>query len=405
MEKIVLFNKKEDCCGCGGCMNICPKKAISMQEDEYGFIYPIIDESLCIGCKLCKKVCSYQNERPEHSPLSAYAAVNNNEMQLLKSASGGVFSAIATQFLKENGVVFGATLTFENSEANPHHIYIESIEDLPKLQGSKYVQSSINNCYQEAKRFLQNGKKVLFSGTPCQIAGLYGYLGKEYDNLLTIEVICHGVPNLKIFNGYLRNLCKTLKASKIKNYIFRSKESGWGNNQKVIYEKHNKVISKLLPARLTLYGTLFYDGEIFRENCYKCRYAEKRRVADMTIGDYWGIEKEHPNLLSKGVIIEKNGVSCVLCNTSKGISVCENADNLFLYKSSYEKISNKNGQLKSPVEKGKNRDEILTIYKSGGYDALNKWFNKKYKSKLIIHRVYNLIPKSIRTQLKKRIGG
>lgn len=399
MSKIVLFSSKNDCCGCGACMNICPKQAIFMQEDEYGFLYPKINESLCIECKICQKVCFYQNKEPQNEPIKVYAAVNKDEKQLLKSASGGAFSAIATQFLKENGVVFGATLTFENEEANPHHVYIEVVEDLPKLQGSKYVQSSLNDCYKEAKEFLEKGRKVLFSGTPCQIASLYGYLGKDYENLLTIDVICHGVPSARFFNDFLKNEKDKNFASKVIDYSFRDKTKGWGMNTRIDFIENvsNKIISKYSPARLKSYNTFFLDSDIYRENCYSCKYARKLRVSDLTIGDYWGIEGEHPELKNSNVFNEKKGISCILVNSEKGLNYCKN---LYLILSTFDKVSKKNAQLKKPSNLSEKRNKILDMYKENNYSYVNNWFLKTYKKQIIIHRIFNKLPRNLRVKLK-----
>lgn len=402
MDKVILFNKKDECCGCGACLNICPKQAISMQQDEYGFLYPKINEILCIGCKLCKKVCYYQSKKPKNEPIKAYAAVNKNEKQLLKSASGGVFSAIATQILNEGGVVFGATLTFENGKANPHHIYIDSVEDLIKLQGSKYVQSSLNHCYKKAKFFLENEKKVLFSGTPCQIGGLYGYLAKDYDNLLTVDVICHGVPNTKIFNDFLQNERDKNSTMKVIGYSFRDKLKGWGMNTRIdfIKDNSNKFLIRYSPARLKSYNTFFLDGDIYRENCYSCKYAGKLRVSDLTIGDYWGIEKEHPELKNSNSFDEKKGISCILINTHKGLNFCKNIKNIYLFPSTFDKISKKNEQLKNPTKLSSKRNKILEMYKNNNYSYIDNWFYKVYRKQIIIHSIFNRIPRNLRLMLK-----
>ena len=399
---IVLFKDKKECCGCGACMNICPKKAITMEPDPSGFLYPLIHEDLCIACEACKKVCAYQNDTKLNEPLAAYAAVNRNEEQLQLSASGGVFSAIATKVLKENGVVFGATLSFENGYAHSHHIAVETIEDLPKLQGSKYVQSSIGNTYKQAKDFLLSGRKVLFSGTPCQIAGLHRFLGKDYEDLLTVDVICHGVPNEVFFNGYLQEEKKKRNAKMVTGYAFRDKVKGWGMNSRLDFlNKDNTSKSIYVPARLSSYYTLFLDGDTYRENCYSCKYAKKKRPSDLTIGDYWGIQAEHPELFGKNGFDERKGISCILANSEKGIVIFKEIKDLIqLYESSYEKISNKNGQLKVPSKKGKARAEILKIYESGGYPVVEKWFQEKYRKQIVIHTIYNKIPRGLRLSLK-----
>lgn len=400
--EIVLFDNKVNCCACGACMNICPKGAITMIEDEYGFLYPEINKELCIKCGVCKKVCAYQNISPTKRPLKAFAAVNKNKEQLMKSASGGVFSALATNVLNKGGVAFGATLTFEDGHAIPKHIAIDHVEQLPLLQGSKYVQSSIGDTYKQAKMYLQEGRLVLFSGTPCQIGGLYGYLGKDYENLITIDVICHGVPNAKMFDDYLQNERIKRKAQLVIGYSFRDKKKGWGMNGRLDLQfADKKVKSFYIPARLASYNTLFLDGDTYRENCYSCKYAGALRPADLTIGDYWGIEVEHPELLKKKQYEERYGISCILANTDKGIMVCEGINNQILAESTFEKVSNKNGQLKEPSRKSIKRDYVLDLYTQNGYRNLDMWFQNSYRRQIMVHSVYNVLPRTIRTKIKR----
>lgn len=401
---IILFENKKLCCGCGACANVCPKGAIAMKPDEWGYSYPVIDSSCCISCGVCKTVCSYQKGVSIHEPIRAYAAVNKVQDQLEKSASGGIFAAVATYFLEKGGVVFGAALDFEDGHPIAHLIEIDNISQLWRLQGSKYVQSAVEETYKQAKQNLEAGKKVLFSGTPCQIAGLYGYLKKEYSNLWTIDVICHGVPNLRFFDDYLSIEGKKRGGVPI-GYSFRDKKRGWGMNARLDLRcSSGKEKSAYIPARLTSYNTLFLDGEIYRENCYECPYACKERVSDMTIGDFWGIEREHPELLRKGEFDERRGISCMLVNTQRGIEMCGKlSDRINLSKSSFEKIATKNGQLSYPSVQSDCRKLIMEIYEKAGYDGVEKWFYKKYKKQIAIHRVYNVLPRKLRVALKNAI--
>lgn len=401
---IVLFENKKSCCGCGACANICPKAAITMKPDEWGYSYPVVDLNRCVLCGACKKVCSYQNGILLHEPIRAYAAVNKTKNQLKTSASGGVFAAVATYFLESGGVVFGAALDFEGGHPIAHLIGIDDVSQLWRLQGSKYVQSAVEQTYKQAKQNLDAGKNVLFSGTPCQIAGLYGYLKKEYDNLWTIDVICHGVPNIKFFDDYLSIEGKKRGGVPI-GYSFRDKKRGWGMNARLdLRYLLGKEKSIYIPARLTSYNTLFLDGDIYRENCYVCPYARKERVSDMTIGDFWGIEREHPELLKQGDFDEKKGISCVLANTKKGMVLCEKlSDRICLHESLFVKIAKKNGQLNHPSVHSERREMVMEIYEKSGYDGVEKWFHKKYKNQIIMHRIYNTIPRKLRASLKNAI--
>lgn len=219
MSSIVLFDDKKDCCGCGACMNVCPKNAIRMAEDEVGFVYPEIDQNLCVGCGVCKKACGYQMQPLMQKSEAVYAAASNNDNLLRKSASGGAFAVLAENVLKKGGVVYGAALPLENGKLEPKHLRIDTVERLTELQGSKYVQSAIGDTYAQAKKDLLDGKSVLFSGTPCQIAGLKQYLKKDYENLLTVDIICHGVPMQTIFPELYGRL---------------REETGW-NNHRVLF--------------------------------------------------------------------------------------------------------------------------------------------------------------------------
>lgn len=407
MEDVILFKNKVNCCGCGACANICPQRAIKIKEDECGFLYPVIDKKKCVGCKLCKKVCAYQNKTPQNEPIKVFAAVNKNESQLMNSASGGVFSAIAKQILADDGIVFGATLDFEKGHAVPHHVFVEKESELYRLQGSKYVQSAIGDMYILAKQFLDEGRKVLFSGTPCQVAGLYSFLNKEYQNLVTIDLICHGVPNAKFFDDYIQMETRKRKGKKVVGYSFRDKKKGWGMNERInIIDINGKLKNIYVRARANSYNTLFLDGEIYRENCYECKYATRLRVGDLTIGDYWGIEHEHPELLGKYGYEEKKGISCILANSNKGLAICkESSDLLQMNESTFSKVSNRNGQLKQPSEKKESREKILQLYSEYGYEKVEGWFRKKYMKQIIAHSIYNKIPRKVGIKLKKILKG
>lgn len=377
-KEIRLYSNKEECSGCGACLNICGHNAITMEEDEMGFLYPKIDTEKCIGCEMCKRVCNYQNgQLPEKTEL-AYIAVAKANNTLKNSASGGVFGAIAKEILKNDGVVYGCSLEQEQSGLHVKHIRVNDIDSLVKLQGSKYVQSSIGTIYKDVKEDLKNNRLVLFSGTPCQIDGLKGFLGRErFPNLLTIDLVCHGVPNEKMFCDYLKMFEKKLRG-KIVNFSFRDKNEGWGYKGFVEYiDKRGKVKKRKVPVSLSSYYKLFLDSEICRENCYQCKYAGLQRVGDITIGDFWGIEEEHPEVLSQngGKINIEKGVSCILVNTDKGAKMIEKFGNgLLKIQSSSKKVARYNRQLNYPSKPSSNRKKIFDLYKENGYEAVQKWY-------------------------------
>ena len=404
-KPVVLFESKEKCCACGACVNVCPKQAIQMVEDGYGFLYPQIDDDLCVGCGACKTVCAYQNTEESNTPVTSYAAVNKDVSQKLLSASGGLFAACATKVLKEGGVVFGCALDNIDDKLIPHHVEINSLSELTRLQGSKYVQSATERTFSRVKELLNTGVRVLYSGTPCQIAGLKSYLRKDYDNLILIDLICHGVPSTKFFNDFLDLEKEKRGYQKITGYSFRDKKKGWGMNCRIdAIDKSGKQISYYTPARLASYNTLFLDGLTYRKNCYTCKYAGKHRPGDITIGDYWGIVNEHPELIGKDGFEEKDGISCLISNTAKGQSFCEEAGlDINMQVSTYEKIAKMNKQLNHPSELSPKRDKIMDIYREDGYIGVSNLYKEKYRKQRIVHFIYNKIPRCMRTKLKSII--
>ena len=392
---MILFPNITDCCNCNGCTQICPKQAIFTHTDENGFIYPKIDSAKCIECGLCQKVCAYQHIDERNEPLQTYAAISNNTFQKLKSASGGIFAAFATDVLSTGGIVYGAAMIRKNNRFEIRHLGIESIEDLPLLQGSKYVQSSIGQCYKEIKSHLDNGREVLFSGVPCQCAGLKGFLrNKEYPKLTIIDIICHGVPSQDLFNDYINYTFRNLKD--IENYKFRDKTKGWGLSACIQYDGSK---TKSFPAGTDSYYSLFLDQQTYRLNCYSCKYANKHRPGDLTIGDYWGIEKQHPELLNK-LDIQK-GVSCIIVNSSKGQEALNRLQGeIEIYTSSYEKVALRNTQLIKPSKMGRFRETIFHIYRKEGYKGLSKFYRKRYLRQRMIHFLLGIMPYSVKGWLR-----
>ena len=408
MSKIVLFENKEDCCGCEACVNACPKQAIQMQEDEYGFRYPVIDEEHCVECGKCQTVCAYKTVEETNAPLDTYVACTLNT-DIMKSASGGIFASLATSFLEQGGVVYGVSMECMEGQPVPVHICVEKPEDIIKLQGSKYVQSLVGDCYGRIKRQLGEGKKVLFSGTPCQVAGLKEFLGRPKDeNLLLVDIICHGVPSVQFFQSYIRELSKKIKGT-ITDFKFRDKATGWGLVGKAEYvtEKGKKKY-KTIYARESSYYQFFLKGDIYRENCYKCKYASAHRPGDITLGDYWGIEKEHPEYLTAngGCYDETKGVSCVIVNTAKGKNYMDSLPDTMLRKeSTYEKAAKQNGQLRHPTQQSPRRELLLKMYANDGYKAVDAWFVKKNRMKLAIAFVVDRMPVSLKKKMRRMLKG
>lgn len=300
MENLYLkYGNKKDCNGCGACVYICPVNAISMIEDEEGFLYPKIDENKCIHCDKCKKYCSNFND--SKSKNITYRGINKSKEDLYISSSGGIFLAFAKKIIEEKGVVFGVKYD-ENLDVI--HDYAENIEEVKKFCGSKYVRSDLKDSYKKAKEFLEEGRKVLFTGSSCQIQGLNIFLKKKYDNLITMDIICHANPSPKVFKMYIAELEKT-KNKKVVNVIFRKKSEGWRNQNPIIeYEDGQTEKEKTFISA-------FLKEIINRPSCHECKFASSQRVSDITIGDFWGVEKIEPNL------DEKLGVSIFIINTDK----------------------------------------------------------------------------------------
>lgn len=404
-EKVDLFKNKDLCCGCATCAQICPRKAIEMREDEEGAIYPHIDMDKCVSCHLCEQVCTYQREKEKNYPLQAFAAALKNDEQIKASSSGGAFAALALETLRQGGVVAGCAMVNQNDSLEPEHILIEDITDLPKLQGSKYVKSDTSKIFKKVKEQLTKGRQVLFCGTPCQVDALRGFLQKkEYKNLITVDLICHGVPSTKLFKDYIE--MKRDKNKTIKSFEFRDKNDGWGNfNYCMAVEKNGKkpVVQENRPSSRSSYYWSFLNGVIYRDNCYTCPYASLERVSDITLGDWWGIEKEYPELLQKngGRFEEKRGISCILVNTEKGKQCLLNCkEELIIHETEISRVAKYNKQLGTPSKASKYRNEVMELYKNHGYKAVEKWYRKKLGAKWYLYQVWDRLPKSVTSKLK-----
>lgn len=404
MKNINVFEEKKDCCGCGACMNICPKKAITMQEDEYGFIYPFINQDICIQCGLCKEVCGYQNSEFVGEPETTYVAQTLSS-DIKRSASGGVFVHIARNVLHAGGIVYGASMEYIDDQLVPMHIAVETLEELFKLQGSKYVQSSIGSIYTDVKEKLSSGRLVLFSGTPCQIDGLRHFLRKSYDNLYCIDIICHGVPSAKLFQDYIITLEKKYK-DKIIDFKFRDKISGWGLTANAYTANAG---NKIIPCYASSYYDMFLKSYTYRINCYSCKYANIHRVGDITIGDYWGVETEHAETLkvNGGTIDERLGVSCILINNDQGDKLVEKyGKELFLKQSQYEKAAKHNNQLNQPsIFDEQTRQKLLDAYQKGGYRAVEKQYKNILGWKQVLkNKLKEVLPPKVKSVIKKIIS-
>lgn len=309
---MINIKNKKDCCGCNACVQVCPTHCISTITDEEDFSYPVVDNTVCINCNLCEDVCPIINQNDSRTPLVCYAAKNPNEDIRMKSSSGGVFSMLAERVISNNGVVFGACF---NEKWDVIHSYAESIEGIAKFRGSKYVQSNMGNCYIKAKEFLNNGREVLFSGTPCQIAGLKRYLRKDYENLLTIDIICHGVPSPMVWHKYLSEI--NPEALHLHEISFRDKSAGWKT-----FSFHAKAIQggnivTLTKGRLfeDTYLKVFLKNICLRPSCHQCPTRSGKGNSDITIADFWGID------VVDSVFDDDKGISLILPYSAKGLEI------------------------------------------------------------------------------------
>ncbi len=306
---MIKILNKEKCSGCGACAQSCSLNCIQLKTDKEGFWYPSVDTNICVNCGRCEKVCPCLNESvsAKIGNTEVLGVKNNSDEVRFNSSSGGVFTALAKQIFNMNGIVFGVAMSADNKTA--HHIQINSIEEIHRLQGSKYIQSEVGNAYIETKNHLDNGKFVLFSGAPCQIKALNLFLGKEYDNLITAEVICHGVPSTLLWHKYV-NYIESTTGSIIEKVNFRSKKYGWKSFGTAYCDRNRKYVFKFHFE--DPFFRLFLKNICLRPSCYDCLAKDGKSGADISLGDFWGIEKVAPNF------DDNRGVSMVLIHTKKG---------------------------------------------------------------------------------------
>lgn len=298
---------KEICSGCSACANICPVNAISMRPDKEGFLYPEINFEKCIQCEKCRNICPVANKYKDTEQIpKVYSAVNNNEETRLNSSSGGLFTALAEKVIEDGGLVFGAGF---GEHLKVVHKMCGDKNGLSELRGSKYVQSEIGNAYHETKEQLESGKKVLFVGTPCQIGGLLAYLGKPYENLITIDFICHGVPSPKVWEKFV-SLKESKYASKAVSASFREKKDGWKPYYMSIKFENADEYSCVIPSDPYLRG--FVSDLYLRPSCSNCSFKLIHRQSDITLADFWGIEK------TESAFNDNKGVSLVMLHSEKG---------------------------------------------------------------------------------------
>lgn len=377
------YKNRDNCSGCGACVDICSKNAINMVVDSYGFEYPKIDSTRCVQCCLCQNCCP-EKESEQQIPVKQFAAINRNAKQRSFSSSGGIFPAIAETLIMQGWHVFGATLL--QGEFTVKHIEITSLDDLEKIQGSKYVKSDLTGIFKQIKKLLNLGEKVIFVGTPCQVSALKKYVKREYYTLLLIDLVCHGTPSSIWWKESLKLLGIQHNAV-VKDVKFRDNEQP----DKAHYGKITFSNGLEIPysrANSSFYD-LFLNSSILRESCFSCQFASVHRPGDITLGDFWNFGKEYDIdlLAEKDKVDLHHGISCVLVNNAKGMSMIESIGlGIWLKEVELRSIVDNNDQLQHPTSKGKNREVVLLLYKHFGYTAIDKYWLIKDRVKKLLRR-------------------
>lgn len=356
------------CTGCTACAAICPKDCIAMMADENGFLCPVIDADKCVACGLCERSCPVMTplEKAENEP-KAYAAYSKDESMRLESSSGGVFTEVAKAVLARGGAVFGAAY---NERFEVVHICVECEADLAKLRGAKYAQSDLRGVFTQMKQRLDEGTEVLFSGTPCQVGGLKAFLRKEYENLITVDFVCHSVPSPMAWREYVKYRAEQDNGGRLPEAVnLRAKETGWSRYQYSSRFEYTDGCAHVAKSGESLYMKLFVGNYINRESCADCQFKGYSRVSDLTIGDFWGIWDIAPEM------DDNKGTSVVLCQSDRGREMLDVlADRLVLKQVSLEEASYENGAMLNASPINPKREEALELIRSGRISECADWF-------------------------------
>lgn len=388
--QITLFRNPSECCGCGACADTCPKKAITMQSKGNG-VLPQIDETLCIRCGKCLSVCGLkQNVQISEFGKKAYIALGKDREQTKKSASGGAFAAIARKILDEGGVVYGAALDFPEGGISCHHVRIDGVRELPRIQNSKYVQSDTAGIFGQVKADLDSGLRVLFSGTSCQIASLLAFLGKKrYENLVTVDLICHGVPPIELLQDYIRYLEKEMHA-RVAAFSFRTKDRE--NSIHAPYVMSVGMVDEAgqqkdyyLPLRDSAYYRLFMACAGYRDNCYSCKYASINKPADITLGDYYIQESKSQAIHALGKS-KAEFYSCVIVHSKAGRTLLEMSE-LNMQEISLEDAVFDHEQLRKPANTSATGLHLMEIYRNWGFQRMQSYINSKNRMVDVIKKI------------------
>ena len=378
---MIRIEDKKQCTGCSACVNSCPKNCITMQRDKEGFLYPSINSELCIECGLCEKVCPVLHDKTkEVSRGTAYACLNTQEHVREKSSSGGVFTVLANYIIERGGVVFGAAF---DDDFQVVHKRVDKIEDLDCLRGSKYVQSKIGDTYQQAKKYLQENRLVLFTGTPCQIGGLYAYLGRDYENLYTQDLICHGAPSPMVWDKYVAYRTSMENDAKPRKIAFRAKNEGWKRYSVSFVFDNDTEYRQTLDK--DLYMNAFLQNLCLRPSCYQCAFKGLERESDITLADFWGIQNVMPEM------DDDKGTSLVIIQSEKGEKLFKEVSKNLEFKQVDLKTAVKyNSSMIASCATSKNREKFLYEINSDNFETVTRKYSKvslKQKIRRILGKI------------------
>lgn len=397
-EHVAAVVDQARCTGCGACVQTCPESAITLTNRADGFLYPSVNEEACTACRRCLSVCPAHVVIEGRAPLAVYAAVNRDSDVLLRSSSGGAFTALAEIVLRDGGVVYGCAF---DEQLSARHVRVEAMPELDGLRGSKYVQSDTGRTFIEVKADLEAGRRVLYSGCPCQIAGLKAFLKQSRVSrvrLLCVDLVCHGVASREMFQGYLSWLSEKYRGRVIA-FEFRDKSRGWGLVGRASFRRGRRAFSRPIHPLSSYYYHHYLRGTDYRESCYQCQHANLTRQGDITLGDFWGVERFHKEIPSE------RGVSLLLLNSPRALAMEPELDQLLhLTPSSLERAAATNDQLLRPAISDESRAQLLSTFQREGASGIAQQYRRAHRRDIVVGYVKARIPPRIRRTLRRALG-